>query len=199
MSWSTELNPWYAKGVVLAASVAMIAIRAPHGHRSGRIQVVKHRKDWREKALLTLAWASFFIPLVWVVAPVFDFAEYPLRLGVMLAGAACFAVGLWLFHRSHADLGVNWSITLELREGHRLTTHGVYRRIRHPMYAALFLHSIGQALVVPNWIAGPSYLAAFTILFAVRLKREEAMLIDEFGDAYRDYMQTTKRLIPGVW
>ena len=33
------------------------------------------------------------------------------------------------------DLGTNWSITLEVREQHRLISHGVYRRIRHPMYS----------------------------------------------------------------
>jgi protein-S-isoprenylcysteine O-methyltransferase Ste14 len=51
----------------------------------------------------------------------------------------CLVIGLWLFYRSHADLGTNWSITLEIREQHRLITQGVYRRIRHPMYSALGL------------------------------------------------------------
>jgi protein-S-isoprenylcysteine O-methyltransferase Ste14 len=105
--------------------------------------------------LLTLAWIGFFIPLVWVTSPAFSFAEYPLRLGPLAAGVACFAVGLWLFYRSHADLGTYWSITLEVRESHRLITQGIYRRVRDPMYAALFLYSIGQALVLPNWVAGP--------------------------------------------
>src|SRR6185295_7782434 len=102
-------------------------------------------------------------------SPIFSFAEYPLRRGPLVAGVMCLVIGLWLFYRSHADLGTNWSITLEVREQHRLITEGVYRRIRHTMYSALLLYSIGQALVIPNWVAGPSNLVAFAILFALRV------------------------------
>ena len=114
-------------------------------------------------------------------------------------GTACMALGLWLFYRSHADLGTNWSITLEVREGHRLVTEGVYRRVRHPMYAALLLFSAGQALVLPNWVAGPAYLVAFAILLAFRLGPEERMMAAEFGGEYGAYQARTKRLLPGVW
>ena len=193
------MNPWIAKAVIFTASVVMVVIRAPHGQRSRGVKVVTHRKGGRETALLTLAWAGFFIPLVWIVSPVFSFAEYPLRAGPLAAGSACFVAGLWLFHRSHADLGTNWSVTLEVRERHRLIVHGVYRRIRHPMYTALFLYSIGQALVLPNWLAGPSYLVAFGILFACRVGAEEAMMREEFGDDYEAYMSRTQRLAPWIW
>jgi protein-S-isoprenylcysteine O-methyltransferase Ste14 len=193
------MNPWIAKAVILAASVALVAIRAPHGHRSRGIKVVKHRKGARETALLTLMWIAFFVPLLWIVSPLLSFAEYPLHAAPLVAGGLCFAAGLWLFHRSHADLGTNWSITLEVREQHQLIAHGVYRRIRHPMYAALLLYSAGQALVIPNWVAGPSYLVALVILLAFRLGAEEAMMLEQFGDEYAAYMTRAKRLVPGVW
>jgi protein-S-isoprenylcysteine O-methyltransferase Ste14 len=111
----------------------------------------------------------------------------------------CFVVGLWLFYRSHADLGTNWSITLEVREQHRLITQGVYRRIRHPMYSALVLYSLGHALVIPNWVAGPANLVAFAILFTLRVHAEEQMMSDTFGDEYATYAARTKRLVPRVW
>jgi protein-S-isoprenylcysteine O-methyltransferase Ste14 len=108
-------------------------------------------------------------------------------------------VGLWLFHRSHVDLGTSWSITLELRKEHRLVTEGVYRRVRHPMYSALLLYSLGQALALPNWVAGPSYLVAMGALFAFRVGPEERMMLAAFGPEYAAYMARTKRLVPGVW
>jgi protein-S-isoprenylcysteine O-methyltransferase Ste14 len=111
----------------------------------------------------------------------------------------CLAVGLGLFARSHADLGTNWSITLEVREKHQLVTQGIYRHIRHPMYLALLVYGLGQALVVPNWIAGPSYAVAMALLFALRFTREERMMLEEFGSDYDAYMRRTKRLVPGVW
>jgi protein-S-isoprenylcysteine O-methyltransferase Ste14 len=193
------MNPWMAKAVIIAASVVMIAIRAPHGQRSRGVKVAKDRKGRLEVVLLTLAWMGFLVPLLWVAFPWFAFAEYPLRVAPFAAGVVCLAVGLWLFHRSHQDLGTNWSVTLQIREQHRLVTNGIYRRIRHPMYLALFLYSIGQLLVLPNWVAGPSYLVTFGILFVPRLRAEEKMMFEEFGDAYAAYMARTKRLVPGVW
>ena len=136
------MNPWIAKAVVLAGTVVMIAIRAPHGNRSRSVRVAKSHKTPLETVLLVLAWVGFFIPLIWIASPAFSFAEYPLRIGPLVSGVMCFVIGLWLFYRSHADLGTNWSITLEVREQHRLITQGVYRRIRHPMYSALVLYEV---------------------------------------------------------
>jgi len=192
------MNPWYAKAAVLLAAVVMVAIRAPHGHRSRKIKVVNSRKGTLEIVLLTFAWLGFFVPIVWVASPAFAVAEFPLHPAMLAAGVACIALGLWLFHRSHADLGTNWSITLEMREGHRLVTHGVYRRVRHPMYSALLLYSLGQALAVPNWIAGPSYLVVMVLLIALRLGPEERMMRETFGKEYEEYAERTKRLVPFV-
>jgi protein-S-isoprenylcysteine O-methyltransferase Ste14 len=193
------MNPSIAKAVVLAGTAVMMAIRAPHGRRSRTVRVAKSHKTPLETGLLVLAWVAFFVPLIWVASPAFSFAEYPLRGGPLILGVMCFAIGLWLFYRSHADLGTNWSITLEVREQHRLITQGVYRRIRHPMSSALVLYAVAQALVIPNWVAGPSNLVAFAVLFALRVRAEERMMIEQFGDEYTAYMARTKRLVPGVW
>ena len=193
------MNPWFAKAIILAGSIVMVIIRAPHGQRSRKIKVVKSRKGPLEIGLLMLAWLGFFLPLIWVAVPVLAFADYPLHPAPFIAGTLFLALGLWLFYRSHADLGTNWSITLELREKHQLVTQGIYRQVRHPMYLALLLYSLGQALVLPNWVAGPSYGVAFALLFAFRVGPEERMMLQEFGKDYEAYMARTKRLVPGVW
>ena len=126
------MNPWFAKAVIIAANVVLIAIRAPHGQRSRKHAVVKSSRGKLEIVLLTIAWLSVFIPLIWIASPLFAFADYPLHPVPLVAGIVCFVLGLWIFHRSHADLGTNWSITLEVREEHRLITQGVYRHVRHP-------------------------------------------------------------------
>ena len=193
------MNPWLAKGVVLAASIAMVVIRAPHGQRSRGVPVAKNRKGPVEVVLLTLAMVSFFVPLIWIATPLLAFADFPLRPAPLVAGTLCLVLGLWLFHRSHADLGTNWSVTLQVRETHRLVTEGVYGRIRHPMYTALLLYSVGQALALPNYVAGPSYGVAMVLLVAFRLGPEERMMIEEFGERYAAYRARTKRLVPGLW
>ena len=86
-----------------------------------------------------------------------------------------------------------------MRERHRLVTQGLYRRVRHPMYMALLLYAAGQALVLPNYVAGPSYGVAMALLVALRLGPEERMMLEEFGKDYEEYRARTKRLVPGVW
>ena len=193
------MNPWFAKAVVLTSSVIMVIIRAPHGQRSRSVTVARSRRGTLEIVLLALAWIAFFLPLAWVATPVFAFADYPSHPVSLFAGILCLALGLWLFARSHADLGTNWSITLEVRERHQLISQGVYHRVRHPMYTSLLLYSLGQALVLPNWIAGPSYGVAMVLLVGFRLGPEERMMREEFGEEYEAYMARTKRLVPGVW
>src|SRR5205814_5926973 len=119
------MNPWIAKAVVLVGTVVMIAIRAPHGRRSRSVKVAKSHKTGLETGLLVVAWVGFFVPLIWIASPVFSFAEYPLRVVLLVAGVTCFVIGLWLLYRSHTDLGTKWSITRRVREQHRLITRVV--------------------------------------------------------------------------
>jgi len=193
------MNPWFAKAVILIASIVMVVIRAPYGQRSRTVPIAKSQKGRLEIVLLTIAWIAFFLPLIWIVTPLFAFADYPLHAVPLVAGTLCLALGLWLFHRSHADLGTNWSITLQMRENHELVTQGVYRWVRHPMYLAFLIYSIGQALAVPNWFVGPSYGVAMLLLVALRVGPEEQMMLEEFGKDYEEYSAATKRLVPGIW
>jgi protein-S-isoprenylcysteine O-methyltransferase Ste14 len=188
--------PWFAKAIILLASIALVVI--PHMVHV-QPSAGKNRGGLIETVLLALVAVGYLVPFIWVATPFLAFAEYDLRPVPFVAGILCLVFGLWLLHQSHADLGNNWSITLELRDDHKLITRGVYRRVRHPMYAALLLYSAGQALIVPNWIAGPSYLIAFAILVAFRLGPEERMMQKKFGRDYDNYASKTKRLIPGVW
>jgi protein-S-isoprenylcysteine O-methyltransferase Ste14 len=185
--------------VLLAGIVGMIAVRAPHVRRSTTIRVVKNANNGLDGVFVVLVSLALVMPVLWMATSLLGFADYAPAPVALVAGALCIATGLWLLHRSHVDLGTNWSNTLELRERHELVTRGIYTRVRHPMYSALFLHALGQALVLPNWVAGPSFLVAFTLIFATRLHREERMMLDEFGEEYAAYRARTKRLMPGVW
>lgn len=79
---------------------------------------------------------------------------------------------------------------------HKLITNGVYHFIRHPIYAGIWLWALAQPFLIPNWIAGFAMMIAFLPLYLIRMPREEQMMLDHFGDAYRRYMQQTGRLIP---
>lgn len=194
------MNPWIGRGLLLAALVASIAIRAPHDGRSSKTPVAESRRGRLEVTLIALMLlGTMLLPLVAIATPLLSFAEYPLHPVALGLGVVLMTIGLWLFHRSHADLGTNWSVTLEVREGHRLVTEGIYRYVRHPMYTALYCYALGQALLLPNWIAGPACFQAFTLMFLFRLGPEEQMMLEKFGPEYEAYRARTKRLVPFIW
>jgi protein-S-isoprenylcysteine O-methyltransferase Ste14 len=194
------MNPLVGKVLVFVGLVAMIAIRAPHARAARAERVVENRRGALEILLLALmSIAGLLLPIVGTATHLLGFADYRLRLPLFVAGSVALLAGLWLFYRAHGDLGRNWSPTLELHETHALVTSGVYAHVRHPMYSAMFLIGIGQALIFPNWIVGPAALVTFALMFALRLGPEERMMRARFGEAYDRYGSQTKRLIPGLW
>jgi protein-S-isoprenylcysteine O-methyltransferase Ste14 len=157
-------------------------------------------RDMREFALLGASLTGLgIVPFIYVAAHVPRFADYPLVPALSYLGIAVDLVSIWLFYRAHHDLGQNWSVSLDLRERHTLVTTGVYSLVRHPMYAGFWLMALGQALLLPNWVAGPAGLVGFGILFFGRVGREEEMMISAFGNDYRAYMQRTARVVPFIY
>ena len=205
--------------VYLAGLVVYIAIRGVFGGRTKRNEKVLSRVDWLDRALVgTVFIGNIVLPALYLSTSWLWFADYagcgigppsPMRYGapgdakcamlfaiIPWCGAVAMIAALWLFWRAHADLGLNWSITLEMRKDHELVVRGVYRRIRHPMYAAIFLFAIAQGLLLQNWLAGWGGFFSFALLYLVRAPREEKMMRDFFGEPYREYMKKTGRLWP---
>jgi len=146
--------------------------------------------------LVYLALLAMFMPLLYIFTSYLNFANYILPTWTGWAGTAIFTLGILLLWKSHADLGRNWSITTEIKKEHTLITNGVFRYIRHPMYAAYWLWGIAQTLLIQNWIAGLTYLAFFIPLYLLRVPREERMMLEQFGEDYRLYINRTGRIIP---
>ena len=181
--------------------LAEMAIRVPHERQRRRTTMVVDRVDWSERSLLGLMFVGmFFIPAVYALTSRFDGVDYRLppeaREPAGRVGAAILALAVWLFWRSHEDLERNWSLSLQLREGHEFVTGGVYQWVRHPMYASMWLWGVAQALLLQNWIAGWASLVSFLPLYLLRVPREERMMLDEFREGYRTYMNRTGRVIP---
>lgn len=177
--------------------IAIAIIRISYRWRTKTNQIVDSRITILEKILLSLAFLGMVVfPLIYVFTPLLNFANYQIPLWAGWIGVVIFAVALWLLWRSHADLGHNWSATLELRKGHQLITRGVYTYVRHPMYAAIWLWGFGQVLLLHNWIAGASHLVSFIPMYFLRVPREEQMMRDQFGEAYQSYIRRTGRIIP---
>jgi len=192
-----RIQPWNA--VFLAGFIAYIAIRGRFARRTRDNVKTVRRVDAVEKIMLVLVAAgSLLLPILYLFTPLLAFADYPLPAAAAWCGVVLMAAALLLFYRSHADLGQNWSATLELRKGHELVDHGAYRSMRHPMYASILLWDVAQGLLLRNWLAGWCAFVTFALLYAVRAPREERMMCDAFGEDDRAYMRRTGRLFPRI-
>lgn len=184
--WFTGLVAWYI-------------IRYPFERRAKKVSVIESLFDRGDASLLIVAFIGW-----WVVPLVHALTGFPTSLdrpdvpAIAWLGVVTLCMALLLFYRSHADLGRNWSISLEIRKDHRLVTSGVYQSIRHPMYSSFFLLALAQILLLPNWFAGAAGLVGIGALYGYRVRQEEQMMLKRFGGDYRRYMAHTKRLIPWI-
>jgi protein-S-isoprenylcysteine O-methyltransferase Ste14 len=191
------VTPTISKLIWLAFGVGWFVLRMQPRRRARQTPVRYSGRGVREYVLLAASLAGLgIIPFVYVAGHFPRFTDYPFVPVLSYLGIAVDVACLWLFHRTHRDLGQNWSVSLDVRERHTLVTTGVYALMRHPMYAGFWLMAVAQVLLLPNWIAGAAGLVGFGILYFGRVGREEEMMIAAFGDEYRSYMRRTARVVP---
>ncbi len=182
----------YLTGLIVGSFIRALYLRK---YRQDRKAIF--REEGFIVGLLASLWGiTILLPLLHMFTQWLSFADYNLPAWAGCIGIVVFATAMWLLWRSHADLGRNWRVTTELREKHTLVTGGVFRHIRHPMYSAHWLWGIAQALLIHNWIAGLASLVIIIPLYILRVRREEHMMLEQFGEEYRTYMSQTGRIFP---
>lgn len=191
------MEPIILQTIYGVSILASIIIRRPHEKRNRANKIVNDQKTILEKTLLFLVFLGMIIlPMLYVFTGILNFADYTLPLGFQLLGIVLIAFFIWLFYRSHKDLGKNWSVSLEIRDEHRLVSSGVYSKVRHPMYTAIWLWTIGQSLLLHNYIAGLSGMVTFGLMYVLRVGQEEKMMESAFGEEYLKYKAKTGRILP---
>ena len=124
--------------------------------------------------------------------------DYALPPWLAWPAVAVFALGLVVRWQAHTALGRAWSPTLDLADGHRMVTSGIYGRIRHPIYTSLILWGVAQPVLLQNLIAGLGGVIAVVLIWLVRVPAEEQMMLDRFGKDYSQYIDRTGRVFPRV-
>lgn len=135
------------------------------------------------------------VALLWFEGNRLRSFAFPAPPWLRWAGVGLGITSVGLFAWTHAALGRFWSSTLQLRAGHQLITAGPYARIRHPMYSAILGWLMSLGLVAANG-AGLVLAALGTAIVLIKTQREEKMMLEQFGDEYREYMKRTGRLVP---
>ncbi|HUV34812.1 MAG TPA: isoprenylcysteine carboxylmethyltransferase family protein [Candidatus Desulfaltia sp.] len=157
-------------------------------------------EDWAVVPFMSLTMLGF-------AATVYDFTiiqnlSYQLS-PLSLLGLAMFSLGGYLRFMSRrqlmrAGLTMLGSSRLVTVEGQRLVTDGLYRRIRHPLYLGEMTRNLGFTLILTSGY-GFALVLLGSVFLLFRIPREERMMLEEFGDEYREYMRRTWRLIPHVY
>lgn len=183
--------------IYFVAIIIEMIIRAPLNKQRKQEKMSEQRVTRQEKTLLGLLFLGmFFLPIIYAATSWLDSANYTLPLWAGWLGVLLIAGAVFVFWRAHADLGLNWSPSLEIRERHELITRGIYGVIRHPMYASQWLWVLAQPLLLQNWIAGFINLFIFIPFYFLRVKAEEQLMIEKFGDQYQDYMKRVGAILP---
>lgn len=184
----------------VASIVLSLVIRFPHQRRARKQATMMDDEDAADWFFLVGAQLGLIvIPFVYVATGFPALADHEFRPWMGWIGLVVEVGFAWLFFRSHRELGKNWSITLEIRDQHRLVTDGLYRYVRHPMYAAFWLWAIAQAFLIPNWFAGLAGLAGIAGLYFSRVGKEERVMERTFGEEYRSYCARTGRIVPKLF
>ena len=146
------------------------------------------------RGVASLALIAFLV-LFGINPPWMEVLAVPLPDWLRWAGVPLGAVSFALYGWSQAALGSAWSPHLQTREKQSLVASGPYARVRHPVYLALLGFLVAIALVSANWFFIALLLVSIVVL-ALRIPKEEQMMIEEFGDEYREYIQRTGGLLP---
>jgi protein-S-isoprenylcysteine O-methyltransferase Ste14 len=137
-----------------------------------------------------LGFLAFMIDPTWM-----QWSAVPLPAWLRWAGAAVGVLAALLLTWTFRDLGKNITDTVVTRKEHSLVMIGPYRWVRHPFYVAGGLAVLASSLVTANWFIF-TIGSGVILLLVVRTSKEEAKLIERFGDEYRQYMVQTGRFWP---
>ena len=171
--------------------------RDPDTPRSGKERRAAMKKEgWTGIVLVVLTWVELILILLFLLAPPWmAWSDLLFPFWVYWTGAAFMICSIPLMALVHHTLGKHYSYALETKTEQSLITTGPYSRVRHPLYTAHNLFNLGVILLTANIPLIIFAILGVPFTFA-RMKKEEQMMIEKFGDEYREYMKQTGRIFP---
>jgi len=192
-------NPFrIALAIVLVLTMAITLYHRLRAASSG--EKISHKEEGYLVAIVlrlfglglwisTLAYLVFPTSVQWASIPLPSWLRW---IGVVF-GALCSFLMYWTL----SSLGKNLTDTVVTRAKAHLVTNGPYRWIRHPFYVTVALLMASVTLLTANWLIGLCSVAVLSFL-AIRTPKEEQMLVERFGQQYRDYIAKTGRFFPRI-
>lgn len=164
-------------------------------------QQAKKEQLWHTIALALFGFFWFGGIILYILAPnIIAFLSIPipdlLRIAMVVVTAFSIPFVVW----SYRTIGKNWVHALEpsqfmQKKDDKLVTTGPYKYVRNPIYTGSFTFILALALVASNLLILIPAIAVIVLIYT-QIGNEEHMLLERFGDEYREYMKSTPRLIP---
>jgi len=152
---------------------------------------------WPGMLVQTVAFMAIGI-LLWRPLPVV-FSQ-GVHLSILIIGSLLYFPGIALYLWGYWTLGRMFGISsgfgATLYQDHKLIRNGPYGYVRHPMYLAVILAAIGALLIFRTWAM--VLFSVFSLGVIPRAKREESLLVDEFGEEWEAYKQNVPGWLPMV-
>ena len=158
------------------------------------------KEDWTLLPYVTIAGAGF-------IAAILDFVflQNLVFQVYAVAGLVALALGGYLRNKARSELRKKAGFSslaatgrLQIVEGHRLIKDGLYKHVRHPLYSGEIMRNFGFPLIFSS-VYGAFLMVLGMILLLFRIEIEEKMLIEAFGEEYKEYQNNTKKLIPHIY
>lgn len=185
--------------ILLALIIAFAAHRGYYVRKHGKEQntLKKREEGSASKIAAVLGLLGFIAVIVYLIRPAWlSWASLPLPVWLRWAGLGIALLGFALLQWSQNTLGNNWSDTPRMIDKQSLITSGPYQFIRHPIYTAFLLILGSTLLISANWFIGLAWISMMALEIASRIIFEENLMLEYFGDQYREYMTRTGRLLP---
>ena len=179
--------------------IAFVMHRGYYVRKYGEEQ---HTLKKREEGLVSkiasrLGLIGFVTVIVYVINPAWlSWASLPFPLWLRWSGVSIALLGFALLQWSQNTLGKNWSDTPRMIKEQSLITSGPYQFIRHPIYTAFLLILGSTLLISANWLIGFGWIGMTVLEVTSRISFEESLMLEYFGEEYREYMKRTGRLFP---
>jgi len=161
--------------------------------------VKKREEGLASKIAGLLGMAGFIAVLAFAINPKWlAFASLAFPTWLRWSGIGIAILGFALLQWAQMTLANSWSDTPRMMKEQTLITSGPYRAIRHPIYTAFILILGSTLFISSNWLIGLCWLGMTTLEVISRIGFEESLMLEFFGDQYREYMKKTGRLLPKV-
>lgn len=183
-------------------AVAYLGLWAVWGFSTMLLRPAGERSSYDQSQKVALGLLGVLTLPLLLIGPAWEYARFngplPRDGAIAWIGIGIFALSIALQAWAMCRLSGLYTVRLGIQPGHKLVTTGPYRLVRHPGYLGFILSVMGIALALGS-LAALAYEIIAVGFILWRIRREEAMLAERFGEEYKQYARKTRRLVPFLY